>query len=134
MKVEVGESEQLVYQVAQILARADGAGRTGKNVVKDKGRDGKARGEWSHAVADDDVDTTTDKHAAAFHIDGAHGKAEEHDAKDEPGSGFTDGMFGDASGVEHGGGEITENDGRAAPIADKGKGYGGGNDNLQALG
>src|SRR6185295_13602659 len=74
----------LVEQTTEILARADAADRAGENVVEDECGDGKAREEWAHGVAYDDVHAAAHIHAAAFEVYRAHREAEKHDRQDEP--------------------------------------------------
>ena len=57
---------------------------------------------WPHRVAHDDIHAAAHVHAAAFHVNGTHGEAEQHDAEDEPGSASADRLFGDAADVKSG--------------------------------
>ena len=120
----------LIQQMAQILARADHADGSGENVVEHQRRNRKPRHEGPHAVLHHDVHAAAHEHAAAFHVDRAHGEAEQHHAQHEPGRRGADGRLGDAAGVKRGRGQIGKNDGCAAPKADEGKSDGGGHHDL----
>jgi hypothetical protein len=72
-------------------------------------------------VADNDVDASTYEHAAALGVDCTHGEAEDHDAEHVPGGRFSYGLFRDAAGIEHGRGQVAQDDCGSAPEADEGE-------------
>jgi hypothetical protein len=69
----------------------------------------------SHRVPHHDVNAAAHEHAAAFHVYGTNREAEQHDAEDEPRRAFADGLFGDATRIKGGGGEVTEDNRRTPP-------------------
>ena len=118
----------IVQQAPQILPRADRADGAGENVVDHQRGDGKLGDGGSDAVAHHDVHAAAHEHAAAFHVHGAHGVAEQHHAQHHPGRGFADGLLGDAADVVHGGGQVVQHDGGGLPEGDEGQRDGGGDD------
>ena len=121
----------LVQQVPQILARADHADGSGEDVIEDQRRNRKPRHERPHAVLHHDVHAAAHEHAAAFHVNRAHCKAEQHDPQNEPGSRWADRCLGDAAGIKCRRRQIGKNDGRAPPEADERKSYRGGHHDLR---
>ena len=115
LECELQQFADFVDQPSEILAGADAADRSGEDVIEQQSRNGKARDERSHRVTYDDVHTAAYKHAAAFHVDRAHGETEQHDAKDEPWSASADRLLGDAAGVINARSQITEYNGGRTP-------------------
>ena len=81
----VQQFADLIHQPAEILAGADAADRSGQDVIEDQRGNGESGQERPHGIADHDIHAAAHEHAAAFHVNGAHGEAEQHDAEDEPG-------------------------------------------------
>ena len=108
-----------VDHACQILAGADHTDRSRQDVIEDKSGNGEPRQERSHRVADDDINTAAHVHAAAFQIDGTHGKAEQHDRENEPWRAFTDRVLGNTAGVKRRRSQIAQYDRGSAPEGDK---------------
>ena len=98
--VGVQHAADFVKESGEILAGADYADGAGEDVVEQQRRNRDARDERPHGVAHHDVHAAADEHGGAFEVDRAHREAEKHDAEDEPGGAGSDGVFGDAAGVE----------------------------------
>ena len=129
-RLQMSQFADFVEQAGQILAGADHADGAGEDVVEDQRRDGEPRDERAHGVAHDDVHAAAHEHAAAFHVDRAHGEAEQHDARMNQGALLADGVLGDAAGIKSGRGEIAQNDGGRAPEGNERERDGGGDDDF----
>ena len=118
---------RFVDQMPQILAGADAADRAGENIVKQQRGNGKPCHKRTHGVPDHDIHAAPHEHAAAFHIHGPDGEAEEHDSQDEPRGTPPDRLLGNAADVVYARTEIVEHDGRSAPEGYEGEHDGAGN-------
>src|SRR5579875_2488646 len=101
MDAAMRKREYIVQKAHQILSGTDATDRSGQYVVEYQGRNREARDKRAHAVADHDIHAAANEHAAAFRINGTHGKAEDHYAENVPGSRLADRLFRDAAGIEH---------------------------------
>ncbi len=115
------DGEHFVHQADDVLACGNTGDGPGENVIEHQGGDAELGEGAAQGLFHNAIDAAAGKHGAGFNVDGAHGKGEEHDAEDEPGSGFADRLFGDAAGVKRGRAKITENDGGRSPERNKGE-------------
>src|SRR6185437_5762477 len=113
-------------QAAQVLAGADHADGPGENIIENQRGHRDAGEEGPHAVAHHDVHAAADEHAAALHVDAAHGEAEQHHSQHEPRRRLPDGVFGNAAGIKRRRRQIAQDNGGAPPKADEGQRNGGG--------
>ncbi len=54
-------------------------------------------------------------------------------ADDEPGSGFADGLLGDAAGIKRGRAQVVQHDGGRPPVGDERQHHRGGDDDANAV-
>src|SRR6188474_1966726 len=101
------------------MTGADGADGAGEDVVENESGDGKAGKEWSHGIPNHYINAAPHIHAAAFHVHGPNGEAEQHDGKDEPGSALADCTLGDATDIKRGRCHVAEDDCGAMPERDE---------------
>ena len=121
---------EFVNEAADVQPRADAADGAGQDVVEHQRRDGKFGQRAAHGFMNHAIDAAAHEHAATLDVDGADGVREQHDRQDEPGRGFSDGVFGDAAGVVRGGCEVAEDDGGRPPERNEGQHDGGGDHDL----
>ncbi len=117
-------------QADDVLPAGDGADRPGQDVVEHEGGHGELGHELAQRFADDAVDAAADEQGAALDVDRADGVAEEHDAEDEPRGGRADGLLDDAADVVGRAGQVAEDDGGGAPVADEGEHHAADDDDL----
>src|SRR5215831_12505495 len=103
-------SRYFINNSGKVLAGAYDADRSGKNVVENESRNRKPCKERPHRIADDDINTASYIHAAAFEIDRTHRKTEQHDCENEPRSASADRVLGDAARIKGRRSQIAEND------------------------
>ena len=108
-----------IEQTGEIQTRADAADRSGEHVIEHQRRHRKLGQRAAQCFMHDLVHSAAHEHAAAFDVDGAHGKAKQHDAEDEPGGALADGGFGDAADVVSRRGQITQDDSGGPPERDE---------------
>src|SRR5437016_14019417 len=121
---------RFVDQAPQILAGADAADGAGQDVIEKKCGNRKPRNERSHRIANDHVDAASDKHAAAFHVNGTDCKAKQHDGDDVPGSCGPDGLLDDAADVINARAQIIQNNRCCSPKGNEGQHDGACDDDL----
>ncbi len=131
--MSVSGDHDLVDEANDVLAGGHTGDRAGQDVIKHQCGDTEFCEGASKRLFDDFIDAAADEHGAALDVDGAHREREEHDSDDEPGGGLADGLLSDAAGVESGGGEVVENDGRGAPEGDEGEHHRRGDDDANAV-
>ena len=119
--VGVGNGDGVIDQASDVLSRRNAGDRPGQDVIEHQGGNTELGERAAESFFDDAIDAAAHKHGAAFHVDGADGEGEQHDAQNEPGSAFANRLFGDAAGVESGRTEVVENDGGSSPVGDKGE-------------
>ena len=132
--VRVGGDHDFVEQADDVLAGGHAGDRAGENVVEHQRGDAELGQRAAEGFFDDFVDAAAHEHRAAFDVDGAHRKREEHDSDNEPGGGFADGLLGDAAGIKGRRSQIVENDGGRAPVGDEGQHHRRGDDDANAVG
>ncbi len=129
----VRHRHHLVHQAGDVLAGRYARDGSREDVVEHQRRDaefgeGAAQGLFHHAV-----DAAAREHRAAFHVHRAYGKAEQHDAENEPGRGGANRLFGDAAGIKGRGAKIIEDDGGGTPEGDEREHHGGCHDEPDAV-
>ena len=96
----VGSDEYVVYESSDVLPGRHARDRSRKDVIEHQRRDADLCQGAAQCFLYDAVDASPDEHGTALHVDRAHGEREEHDRKDEPGSRFPNGLFGDAGSIK----------------------------------
>ena len=96
----VGHHHHFVHQAGDVLTGRHARDWSREDVVEHQRRnayfcEGGAQGFFHHAV-----NAAAREHRAAFDVHGTHGKAEQHDAENEPGRSRANSLLGDAAGVE----------------------------------
>src|SRR5262245_36421176 len=81
VELQMKKLARFVSQTTEILAGADAADRARQYIVEHQRGNGKPRNERPHSVADHYVYAAAYEHAAAFHVDGTNGEAEQHYAE-----------------------------------------------------
>ncbi len=97
------------------LARRHAADRPGQDVIKHQRRDAELGKRSAHRFFDHAIDPAAHEHAAALHVDGAHGVRKQHYAEDEPRRGLADVAFRFAACIIGRRSEIVEDDRRGTP-------------------
>ena len=95
---------------------ADG---TSKNVIEHQCGNAEFRQAAAEGLLYGAVDSAAHEHAAALHVHGAHGVGEQHDGKNEPGSGLANVAFRFATGIIGGRSKVVKDDSGGAPEGDE---------------
>ena len=104
-----------IQQMTEVLSGADAADGSGKYVIEYQSGNGKTGHERAHGVPHHYIDAAAHEHAAAFHVNGTDCKAEQHDPENEPRRALANSLLDDPARIKGGGGQIAEDNGRAAP-------------------
>src|ERR1035438_4244599 len=129
----IGDGNRVVDETRDVLSGGNARDRPGQDVIEHQRGNAELGERASERFFDDAVDAAAHEHGAAFDVDGAHGEGEQHHPQDEPGRALSNGLFGNASGVEGGRAQIVENDGGGSPIRDKGEHHRGRNYNANPV-
>ncbi len=115
----VGHHQQLVHQAGDVLAGGHAGDRAGEDVVEHQRRDAELGEAAAQRFLHHAVHAAAREHRAALDVDRAHGKAEQHDAENEPRRSRSHRLLGNAAGVKGRRAQVIENDGGRAPEGDE---------------
>ena len=117
--VQMGVAEEVVQKSGKVLAGGHAADRSRQNVVEHQRGNGDFRKPAAHGLLNHAIDAAADKHAATFHIQGAHRVSQEHHGENEPGRRFAKSFLSDGTCIESRGAHVIENYSSRPPKGDK---------------
>ena len=101
-EVNMAVRQQLVQQSRQVLAGGNAADGAGEDVVEHQRRNRKFRQRPAHRFLHHAIHAAAHEHAATFDVKLRNRVRQQHRCENEPGRGFSDELFGLASGVIRG--------------------------------
>ena len=123
--------QKVFDQSREVLACSDSADWSREDVIKHQRGNAEFRERPAEGHFHGAIHAAAHEHAAAFHVNGAHGVRKQHDGEDEPRRSLADVAFGFAAGIVRRGGQVVQHDGRRPPERNECQEGGSGDDDTR---